>query len=96
MSMLEKVARAITKQALKDAGVYEKLDHIKKITMVEENWRSSEGMAKAAMEALQEPTDEMCNLVTVPVSDELLKSGCTEYEIKSRALWKAMMKEALK
>ena len=56
--MLERVARAITKQAFKDAGVYKTLDHIKKITSVEENWRSSLGMARVAIEAMREPVDD--------------------------------------
>ena len=88
--MIEKVARAITKQALKDAGVYEKLDHIKKITMVEENWRTSLNMARIAMETMREPTGEMME------SGDEATCSCRECECQPHLIYKSMIREALK
>lgn len=92
MNMIEKVARAITKEQLK------KRMHVDRITeeMINIDWHRHIPEAKAAIEVMLEPTEEMINkakqLYIQGISKEMDEAFCKTI----KEYWRTMIKEALK
>lgn len=98
--MIERVARAICQSAF-DRGVYDRvtcgdaLGLSQRQVTVDDMWQLHRAEARAAIEAMREPTDAMCEAGAIYYHDNY-QEGRAKEQTTAQPIWEAMVDAALK
>lgn len=108
-TMVEKVARALTEVQIRSANELFKLTNPRRlrseeriIAAIDSGWRLNEKDARAAIEALMEPTKEMVSAGYEKINENIdfwnyeSGGGYSVDDIAPSETWRAMIEEALK